>query len=561
MTNDMKKVYTTPMSNRIHAICLVDTPPVLARAFRGAGFDILEIQASPQPFFDLPAALDAEQFAPDMVLQVEKLGVRSILSGLDTLDCPLLFWAVDPHLNAHWHSAYGRLFDVVCSTQKAWLPKLADQGAKDVWWLPWFGWQRPFVPWEEREHGLAFVGRVTNQRPARRWMVEFLEEKAAAYNPAIRDSVPHPEMMDLYAASKIIPNESIFGEVNFRLFEGASCGNLVLGQSIEEQAELFEPGREMDTYGHVAELDEKLATYLGNDKLARTMGRAAHARIQAEHLPEHRVAKIVEYAHNAGRNRVSGDDTAKWTALAACAMWEAKLLAVDLKVVLDLLVRAKQDHDVMAATLRLQGMAGAPKVLEDNVRSLLTMPTSDSPHLNLAASMAALRTGNFTGAKTFWYRHLEGSGTEATPPDNPHALYTMWAKDLHRRGLTMRPGFAFDADRHLPGRAVECLLMILKDEPQDLPTLRLLDSMLRPIFGTEQTRVGYLSILTLFERNDWRLALEIALADLASFRLKSGLEELHLARQLAVEAGQESSFLRVLKGRDPSGLLSRRLDG
>lgn len=541
------------------AICLVDAPQELTHAFRDAGLNVLEVKASPEPFFDLPAFLEARGFVPDLVLQVEKLGIRSILTGLDCLDCPLLFWAIDPHLNAHWHSAYGRLFDMVCSTQKAWMPKLARQGVADIRWLPWFGADRPFVPWEERGHGLTFVGRVTDQRPARKWMVEFLKDKAAPFNPAIRDSVLKAEMMALYAASKIIPNESIFGEVNFRLFEGATCGCLVLGQSIEEQAELFEPGREMDTYAHVVELDEKLATYFGNDKLTRAMGRAAHARVQAEHLPKHRVERILGYARDAGRNRASGADAAKWTALATCAMWEAGLLNVDLKVVLDLLVGARQDSDVMAATLRLQAAAGAPKVLEENLKALLTMPTSGSLELNLAASMAALRVGHFSGAKTFWYRHLEGTGGEGLPPESPQALYTLWAKELQRRSLVIRPGFSFDPVRHLPATAVECLLMILNDEPQDLPTLRLLDSMLRPVFGTEQTRVGFLSILTLHERRDWRLALEIALANLVSFRLESGLEELQLALDLARGAGQESSFLRVLKGRDPSGLLLRKV--
>lgn len=545
------------MPSDISVICLVDAPPELGQAFLDEGFEVLDLKVSPAPFFDLPAALDG--VAPDLVLQVERLGRRSVLTGLESLDCPLLFWAIDPHLNAHWQSAYVRLFDLVCSTQKAWMPRLAARGAADVRWLPWFAPDRPFTPWKDREHGLAFVGRVTDQRSARKWMVEYLRDKAAACHPAISDSMPKTAMLDLYSLSKVIPNESIFGEVNFRLFEGAGCGCLVVGQDIEEQAALFEPGREMDTYAHIVELDDKLAGYQTNDKLVQAMARAAHVRVRAEHLPVHRVRRIVEYARDASRNRTTGREATKWTALAAAAMWEAKVLNADLKAVLDLLSGVEGDADATTATLRVQAAAGAMEVLGRNLEMLLTRPTSGAPDLNLAASMAGLRLGNFAWAKTFWYRHQEDRGVEPVLPESPQALYGLWAKDLQRRGLSMWPGFGFDPARHLPASAVDCLVTILEDSPQDLPTLRQLDRVLRPVFGTEQNRVGYLSILTLHERHDWRLALEIALANLASYRLESGLEELHLARKLAVDAGRESAFLRVLKGRDPSGLLAGRL--
>ena len=123
----------------------------------------------------------------------------------------------------------------------------------------------------------------------------------------------------------------------------------------------------------------------------------------------------------------------------------------------------------------------------------------------------------------------------------------------------MRGGFAFDLDMHLPASALECLLMATARAPRHLATLRLLDTMLRPLPGMEQMRVGFLSLLTLHERRDWRLALEIGLANLKSFRLDSGLDELRLARELARENGQETQFDRALAARDGSGLLAERL--
>lgn len=119
---------------------------------------------------------------------------------------------------------------------------------------------------------------------------------------------------------------------------------------------------------------------------------------------------------------------------------------------------------------------------------------------------------------------------------------------------------AADPAIDLPATAGECLMARLMDAPEHLPTLRLLDTILRPVPGMEQTRVGFLSILTLHERNDWRLAFEIGLANLKSYRLDSGLEELVLARDIARKQGQERLFLKALESRNPSGLILPRLE-
>jgi len=563
MTNALKTVYRPAMQPDIRNICLIDTPRLICEGFENSGHSVLRIQASPEPFFDLPEALAKHDFKPDLVFQCENLVARSIVTGLDTLDCPLLFWCVDPHLNAHWHSAYARLFDLVCCTQKTWIPKVQQQGASDVRWLPWFGRDFPWTDWNKRKHGLAFVGRVSEQRPARKWMVEFLEDKAAAFNPAIEQDVSYPDMMRLYQNSKIIPNESIFGEINFRLFEAASCGCMVLSQDLgEEQEELFEPGREFDTYAHIAEFDDKLSNYLKNDRLTQIMGRAAYERLQAEHLAIHRVARITEYAGGASKNRATGTDAAKWTALAACAMWEAGVIKVAPTDLLRRLSEIPQDGELAAATLRIQAMTNRSKVLTDNINTILGQDLyADSAELNLAGSMAALRSDNWDGAKAFWYRHLKATNARDTqPPQDRKELLTLWAKDLKRRGRLVRAGIGYDPAHDLPAAAAECLVTALDEAPEDLPTLRLLDTILQPIIGTEHTRVGFLSILTLHERNDWRLAFEIALANLKSYRLESGLEELHLAREIALKQGQETAFVRILKARDPSGLLMGLID-
>ncbi|WP_419785862.1 glycosyltransferase family protein [Pseudodesulfovibrio sp.] len=543
-------------------VCLIDAPLPLVRGFEKLGCAVLNLGDGPGQFLSLPETLEAEGFRPDMVLQVESLGRRRLITGLDRVECPTLLWCVDPHLNAHWHSAWARLFDLTCSTQGHWLPELRTRGARDVRWLPWFGLESAWKEPSERTTDVAFVGRITEQRSARRWLTELLAKKTSGFNLAIRQDLNYAAMLDLYRDSRIIPNESICGEINFRLFEGASCGCLVLGQTVEGQAELFEPGREMDTCAHAVELEQKLDFYLRNPRLTAAMGRAAYERVRAEHLPEHRAAQLLKFAAEATDLRARGRTADTGTALTASAMWEADLLEVPAAEIFTLLEKAEPVSEVAEAAVRLEMLAGMLPAAESTATAWLAGHTfEDSASLNLTGSMTGLRLDNFDMAKAFWYRHCKSSGgREATPPKDETALLTLWAKDLNRSRITLRSGFPFDPKRHLPASASECLLTILDKKPEHLPTLRLLDTMLRPFHGVEQSRVGLLSVLTLHEREDWRLAFEIALADLKSFRLESGLEELRLSRNIAQAVGQEAHFLRALKARDDSGLLVSRLE-
>lgn len=562
MAKESKRGYRIVMST-IRNVCLIDTAHSVATAFKNLGYSVLALRTQGAPFFDVAASLRKENFEPDMMVQSENLGKRCVVLGVESLDCPTIFWAVDPHLNAYWHRRYSRRFDITCSTQRAWIPRLKAQGAEDVRWLPMFGNPSPWVDMKKRTHDLAFVGRITPQRPSRKWMVDLLRKKAHPHDLAVETQLAYREMMDLYRDTRIVPNESIFGEVNFRLFEAASCGCVVLDQNLgEEQAELFEPGREIDVYANVVEMEEKLSLYLGNDRLLQAMGRAALERVQAEHTPRHRVERMVDYARDAVRRRAVGPDGEKWLALSVATMWESGVLAIPAQDVLARLAEVEQDGDVAASTLRVQTLAGMNRVMADNLMTILGSALfATNGEINLVGSMAALHLEHFDAAKAFWYRHVEAAGLRNPgPPPDPKALLILWAKELKRQGAVVRAGFPFDPGVHLPAAAGECLMRILSKEPEDIPTLRLLDTMLRPEPGLEQARVGFLSVLTLHERDDWRLALEIALANLKSFRLDSGVEELHLARDIARKQGQEAVFDKVLAARDPSGRLAARLN-
>ncbi len=552
---------------RLNSICLIDCRPDIVEHFRALVPRVLAFKPGLEEYiFDLPAALEESGISPDAIVQQENLTRRVLVAGLGNYDCPKLFWGLDPHLNAHWQAYYARLFDLTCSTQKRSIPDLRLRGAADVRWLPWFAPAGgEWVPWSKREHKIAFVGRITPQRPAREWMVDLLKTQFKEAQPAIRDGLAFNEMLDLYRHSMLAPNETIFNETNLRLFEAAACGCLVFNPDTGEEMEgLFEPGKEVEVFDTIADLRELLTQHLADTRRAQAMGRAAFERTQTEHRMEHRVKRMHDYLRDAGSHAASGDEENKWFWLSAFALLEAGLCGIPATTVLREITALKQDADVTTALLRAQTGSGSRETLGNMQVILAGKLHEHSLDINVAGSMLALRNAQeqafWDCAKTFWYRHLQTTGTTAPqPPQDAQHLYLLWARELRKQGRILKSGFAFDPKRHLPSTAVECLMAVLHQEPQHLEALQLLEAMTRDIRGLEQSRVGYLSILTLFKRNDWRMGLELALANLRAFRLQPGLEELAVARSLAREQGQQAHFERSLKARDPWGRLRRLL--
>lgn len=549
-------------------VCLIHCRADIVEAFRQQVDNVINLQPEPgESIYDVSAALEGERILPDLIFQQENLSQRVLVSGLDAYDCPKIFWGLDTHLNAHWHSAYARLFDITCSTQKRIIPDLQMRGARDVRWLPWYAPSGEWVPWSKRTHKISFVGRITPERPARQWLAGMLRSRFKDAIPLLADGLPFAEMLALYRKSMLAPNEAIFNEINLRLFEGASCGCLVLNPDTGQELEgLYDPGKEVEIYDTILDLGELIDRHLRNQRRAQIMGRAAFERTHSEHLVEHRVKRILSFAADACSHAATGKKNEKWFWLSAFFLWEAGLISVPLKTILEQISRLEQDADVVTAILRSQVHKESTSSSLVMLQSLLTSRQfEDSLDVNLAGSMLALSAGKEASlwdcAKAFWYRHLQSSGSRVPEPpqDNLH-LHMLWARELGKCGRALRVGFRFDSERHLPASATECLATILAEDSENLEALKLMEALTRNVRGLEQGRVGYLSILTLHEREDWRMGLELALANLRAFRLNEGLEEMTTAKALAEAQGQSSHFKRMFKARDQLGRLNTLLD-
>ena len=544
-------------------MCAIHVQDRLAEAFRAAGCEVLRLWPEPGASLDLPAELAAHSFTPDLVLQQELLGPRVLLTGLERIPAARAFWAIDPHLNAFWLAPYLRLFDAVFSTQRGWSDELRACGAAAATYLPWYAPDRPFTPFARRERDAGFVGRLGPARPVRGWLVQLMRRLLPGRFEA-REDLSFEAMLDFTQATRLAPNESITGEINFRLFEAAGCGAVVLAQDLgPEQAELFTPGREILVCGDSLELAENVRLLLARPRLAEAMGRAAWERARREHQPADR-ARVILDAMNAAPRVGADADAPRWLALSRAGLLEAGRLpdAEHAATARALAALPVQDDALLAARLRTaqaMGDAATADALLERIRADAAC-TGLAPLL--AASMAALaRSLAGDAAALAPARDLARRAGADLPPEpcGPVPLLAAWSRRLDAAGLTARGGFAFDPGRHLPGSAEECLFLARALAPDDVGVLRALAALLAR-GGSHGLRLGVLSELGLRARDDWRPGLELGLCDLRLFRPDEGLAELALARHLARGCGEAEAFAAALVRADASGRLGRILD-
>lgn len=561
-------------------LCLVHVHAPIVEALRAQGHMVLALRPPEGQILHLPGELERHGFTPDIVVQQELLAPRTLLAGLEGIAAVRVFWALDPHLNAFWQAPYARLFDLVFSTQARTMPELAAQGAGPVLHLPWFAPEVPFTPHAQRQRLAGFVGRLGPERPVRQWLVELLAGLLPGDFEAVAD-LSFPQMLEFTRQCRAVPNESIAGEVNFRLFEAAGHGCLVLAQDLgPEQAALLEPGREMLVCADALELAETLRMLRARPRLAEIMGRAAWERCHAEHLPGHRARRMVAQALAAPRREYGAGEARAWLSLALAGLLEAGRMAGGGEALVRELARLSQAAPepflapVLAPVLttalvraaHAQGDGAALCEALAHAEALEASGRADQP-LRLACSMLHLRralaepAGAEPEAAELAQAWLWGerAGLKRGPDGSPKGLLLGWAEQARSQGLPGRGGFGFDPQRHLPASELECLCLVRWLDAEDVEALQTLSGALRGIWGGEALLLGALSDLTLRRRNDWRAGLALGLCNLRCYRLRQGLDELALAARLAAEQGQELDFERGLALADPSGRTARAL--
>jgi hypothetical protein len=516
-------------------ICIINDTYSLANAFRALGHDV-RVVVPDRNITTLSRCLDPSLPPPDLLLQQERMGDHVMVEDVEDAPCPTLFLSIDAHQNLYWQRHYARLFDGVLTPHVSLFEALPPPWRHPVV-IPcaWPGRARPWRPFPQRRHDLAFCGRLTGTRPTRTRMVNLLQERCGL---ELRQDIPFEAMMEFYEDSRMVPNESICLETNFRLIEAASCGALVLAQRVgPDQDRLLRSDAEVVLYGDGQELLERIGYFRRRPEAAERIGRAAWERVNRDHLPEARAARICAEIPHLGRHRAEGKDARRrfWLTILQHKRngWtkggETAWLKAHDDIVVDL-----EDGILAAGTLRLQGETGDRKRALDLCRAIAAHELhADSLDCNCAASFAALLAGDFPLARFFLLRQASRNGASGMPlkesPTTAGRLCLAWGEVLQREGRLYQPGFIFCCNVHMPETAMESLIYGHYLEPRDVRILRRLEELCRLVPAFTEMRMGLLAERCLLEGQTAWLQREYGKSCLEVFRVEEGLEEIAMA--------------------------------
>ncbi len=258
-------------------------------------------------FFQPPEAAHAvvaeavHRFCPDWILQLDD-STPLIHLGLENINIPKAWYAVDTHLHGPWHSHLAPIFDVVFSAQKNQM-SLLSQYHSDVRWLPlYFSGAPEFLSWKERTHDISFVGTLDpTLNPARITLFERLKNQGLYVN------VRQGEVQPVYRTSRIVINQSVQDDLNFRFFEAMGFGALLITDQISHSLrDIGEPGRDFLVYaaGDAMDLAEKIRWALEHPVAAEEIARRGQQCILHSHTASHRaqaIGKVFSNSHTAAR--------------------------------------------------------------------------------------------------------------------------------------------------------------------------------------------------------------------------------------------------------------------
>ena len=225
-------------------------------------------------------------FTPDCVLIYDN-SIPLFITHLDEASVPILYYAVDVQHHIQRQQFYPLCFDHIFVAQKDYVPQFVS-GAAPVTWLPL--WAPRYVePSAEKIFDVLFVGTMN---PA-------LNPERVRFFDALKAHVSLTIMMgnywELFPKAKIVINQTVKGDLNFRIFEALMCGSTLLTEQTGNGLhELFEDNRALVTYqrGNIDDAVAKIQMLLQDHTKATTIAEYGRSLVLTNHTAASRAATV-----------------------------------------------------------------------------------------------------------------------------------------------------------------------------------------------------------------------------------------------------------------------------
>ncbi len=225
---------------------------------------------------------------PDALIWHDNSMPVLLMSGFDTCEIPTIFYSVDTHHHHNIHSFIAPLFDYVLVAQKDYLPVFRESDTPSSWFPLWA--PRFVEAQSEKRFPATFVGNLNPQ----------LNPRRVAFFEALQNKIPihiaHGDYWEIFPYADIVVNQTVKGDLNFRIFEAMMCGPLLLTERTPNGLfDLFDEGTHLVTYtpDDVEEAASKVHHLRSNPNLMQEIARAGRDMVLNNHMAIHR-AKTIE---------------------------------------------------------------------------------------------------------------------------------------------------------------------------------------------------------------------------------------------------------------------------
>lgn len=226
-------------------------------------------------------------FEPDRILVHDNSSPIGV-TGLEESQVPVVFYSVDTHHHWELHRELYNLVDLMLVAQRDYLPKFEELGHHPLWLPLWAS--RYVEPIPHKAYGAVFVGTLNRKlNPQRVEFFELLQQRC----PLLCTS---GDWASIFATSQLVVNQTVRGDLNFRVFEAMMSGALLLTErSGNGLLELFRDGEHLITYEKhsVDEAAEKIRSALADPATAARIAQQGRDEVLRAHLPVHRAQYLL----------------------------------------------------------------------------------------------------------------------------------------------------------------------------------------------------------------------------------------------------------------------------
>jgi len=225
---------------------------------------------------------------PDFLVYYDDSAPLS-LWGIEHLQIPTIFYSVDAHHHSAWHSPMGACFDRVLVAQPDYLPLFKEFNPSSEWfplWAPIYAEPNPV-----KSIDICFRGTLKPSLHPKR--AAFFDQLAKEFSV---DAGVGSYVED-YSRAKIVVNQVVFGDLNFRNFEAMMCGAMLITPQINNGlSETFTQGVHIATYvdSDVEDAKRVIRYYLNNEEERARIAACGRDLVLERHTSMVRAQRLID---------------------------------------------------------------------------------------------------------------------------------------------------------------------------------------------------------------------------------------------------------------------------